>query len=105
MVGTGTAPVRLELVSGTNPSAGFFAVQVGAFLKQENAERLKEQLSATHPPVTLAEYDSPNGLYYRVRVGQLTSEAAAQQLADQLHANEGFTTFVVRLDDPQPAEK
>lgn len=105
MVGTGTAPVRLELVSGTNPSAGFFAVQVGAFLKEENAERLKEQLSATHPPVTLAEYDSPNGLFYRVRVGRLGSEAAAQQLADQLHAEEGFTTFVVRLDDSPPGQK
>lgn len=105
MVGTGTAPVRLELVSGTNPSAGFFGVQVGAFLKAENAERLKEQLSATHPPVTLAEYDSPNGLFYRVRVGRLGSEAAAQQLADQLHTNEGFTTFVVRLDDPPPGQK
>lgn len=105
MVGTGTAPVRLELVSGPNPSAGFFAVQVGAFLKQENADMLKDQLSATHPPVTLAEYDSPNGFFYRVRVGRLASEAAAQQLADQLHANEGFTTFVVRLDDPQPVGK
>ena len=105
MVGTGTAPVRLELVSGPNPSAGFFGVQVGAFLKQENADRLKEQLSATHPPVTLAEYDSPNGLFYRVRVGRLASEAAAQQLAGELHANEGFTTFVVRLDDPPPGQK
>jgi rare lipoprotein A len=105
MVGTGTAPVRLELVSGTNPSAGFFGVQVGAFLQQENAERLKEQLSATHPPVTLAEYDSPNGLFYRVRVGRLGSEAAAQKLADELHANEGLTTFVVRLDDPPTGQK
>ncbi|MGH9724966.1 MAG: SPOR domain-containing protein, partial [Candidatus Acidiferrales bacterium] len=65
----------------------------------------KQQLSAAHPPVTLAEYDSPNGLFYRVRVGRLGSEAAAQQLADQLHATEGFTTFVVRLDDPPTGQK
>src|ERR1700675_1626826 len=40
MVGTGTANVRLEILSGPNPNVGYFAVQVGAFKVQENAERL-----------------------------------------------------------------
>jgi peptidoglycan lytic transglycosylase len=99
MVGTGTAEVRLDVVSGPNPSVGFFGVQVGAFLHQENAERLKAQLEAKHPPVTIAKVDAANGTFYRVRVGRLGSLAAAQQLADQLHATEQFATFVVRLDE------
>ena len=99
MVGTGTANVRLEILSGPNPNVGFFAVQIGAFKVRENAERLKAQMEEAYPPVTVATYDSPNGTFYRVRVGRLPSEAAAQNLADKLHDAEQMTTFVVRLDD------
>jgi rare lipoprotein A len=99
MVGTGTAPVRLELVSGANPYTGAFAVQVGAFQVQQNAERLRARLSSRYSSVTIQEYDSPNGLLFRVRVGRLPSEEAAQQLAGQLRSNEQLDTFVVRLDE------
>jgi rare lipoprotein A len=99
MIGTGTAQVRLELVSGSNPTEGFFGVQVGAFLVQKNAEKFRAQLGAKYPSVSMVTYDSPNGLYYRVRVGRVSTESAAQQLAAQLHANEQLTTFVVRLDN------
>jgi len=99
MVGPGTATVRLEVLSGPSPSVGFFGVQVGAFLRQENAERLKAQLEANYSPVSVVTYDSPNGLFYRVRVGRFDTEDAAKQLASQLHDNAQFTTFVVRLDE------
>jgi rare lipoprotein A len=99
MVGPGTAPVRLEMLSGPNPQSGFFGVQVGAFQSQDNAERFRAQLAARYPNVSIAVYDSPNGLFYRVRVGRLPTEAVAQQLASQLHASEQLTTFVVRLDE------
>jgi rare lipoprotein A len=99
MVGTGTAPVRLEIIGGPNPQAGFFGVQVGAFQSQDNAGRFRTQLAARYSDVSIATYDSPTGLFYRVRVGRLPSEAAAQQLAGQLRSAEQLTTFVVRLDD------
>jgi rare lipoprotein A len=99
MIGTGTSPVRLELISGLSPVAGFFAVQVGAFQVQENAERLRARLSASYSPVTIQLYDAPTGVFYRVRVGRLPSEDAANQLAEQLRANEQLLTFVVRLDE------
>jgi rare lipoprotein A len=99
MVGTGTANVRLEILSGPNPNVGFFGVQIGAFKVRENAERLKAQMEQSYPPVSIATYDSPNGTFYRVRIGRLPSEDAAQKLADQLHNAEQLTTFVVRLDD------
>ncbi len=99
MVGPGTAQVRLEIIAGPNPTVGFFGVQVGAFLQQENAERLKTQLQVTYSPVSIVTYDSPNGLFYRVRVGRFATQDAARQLAGQLHANDQFTTFVVRLDE------
>jgi peptidoglycan lytic transglycosylase len=99
MVGAGTAPVRLEIISGPNPHVGFFGVQVGAFLVQENAERLKAQLAAQYSPVNIVVLDTPNGLFYRVRVGRAPNEDAARQLADRLRAQEQLTTFVVRLDE------
>jgi peptidoglycan lytic transglycosylase len=99
MVGPGTAPVRLEVVSGPNPTQGFFGVQVGAFANEDNANRLRDRLAMRYSSVSIAIYDSPNGIFYRVRVGRLPTEAAARQLADQLRTDEQFTTFVVRLDN------
>jgi len=99
MVGPGTAAVRLEMVSGPNPREGFFGVQVGAFLVQENADRLRARLAERYSNATTVPYNSPNGFFYRVRVGRVPSEAAARALAEQLRSTDQFVTFVVRLDD------
>ncbi len=99
MIGTGTAPVRLDVLAGPNPNVGFFGVQVGAFAVEANAERLRDRLSARYSPVTIKPYDSPSGTYFRVRVGRVPSEGAAQQLAEQVGEQEQLAAFVVRLDD------
>jgi len=102
MIGPGTAPVRLEVISGPDPRVGFFGVQVGAFLVQDNAEHLKAQLGTRYDPVSVVPFATSNGRFYRVRVGRVPSEAAAQMLADQLRAdsdNAQRVTFVVRLDE------
>jgi rare lipoprotein A len=99
MIGSGTAPVRLEILSGPSLAIGYFGVQVGAFLSPDNADRLKAQLQARYSPVSVVKFDSPNGLFYRVRVGRFPNEEAARQLAERLHSEDQFTTFVVRLDE------
>jgi len=99
MVGPGTAQVRLEMTSGPNPSVGFFGVQVGAFLVQENAGNLRDRLAANFSPVNVVPYDSPNGIFYRVRVGRARTEQEAGQIADQLRQSGQANTFVVRLDN------
>lgn len=99
MIGTGTAQVRLEVISGPNPQTGFFGVQVGAFLIQANADKFREQLAARYSSVSVVPYDSPSGMYYRVRVGRLPTQDAAGQLAAQLQTDNQLTTFVVRLDN------
>ena len=103
MIGPGTAHVRIELVSGPNPDAGEFTVQVGAFSDRANAERVRDRLMARHPPVVVQEYDTSKGRFYRVRVGRESSLEAAQKLAVQLKASDGFQTFVIRLDPPPNA--
>jgi rare lipoprotein A len=100
MIGTGTAPVRIELLSGPNPAVGEFTVQIGAFTDRSNAERLRDSLLARYQPIFIQDYDAPAGHFYRVRVGRVASPDAAQQLAVQLKNSGGFQTFVMRLDPP-----
>ena len=100
MIGTGTALVRIELLSGPNPAVGDFTVQIGAFADRGNAERLRDRLLAHYQPIFIQDYDAPTGHFYRVRVGRVPSPDAAQQLAEQLKNSDGFQTFAIRLDQP-----
>jgi rare lipoprotein A len=103
-IGPGVVPVRVEVLTpGVDPTGGFFTVQVGAFRDQANAQRLRDRLNLSYSPIFIQQYDSPDGLYYRVRVGKITGEDAARQLGEQLRGREGFTPFVVRLDEGAPA--
>jgi cell division protein FtsN len=99
MWGPGTANVRLEILSGPNPTKGFFGVQVGAFKVQENAERFRAEMDAAYPPATIQTYEAADGMFYRVRVGKLSSEDAAQKLADKLKSEGRSGAVAVRIDD------
>jgi len=101
-VGPGVVPVRVEVLGGIDPTAGFFTVQVGAFRDRANAERLRDRLYALYTPIFIQQYDSPDGIFYRVRVGRIAGEDAARQFGEQLHDREGFTPFVTRLDEGTP---
>jgi rare lipoprotein A len=100
MIGTGTAPVRIELLSGPSPAGAEFTVQVGAFSDRANAERLRDRLLSLYQPIFIQDFETPAGHFYRVRVGEVPSPEAAQELAAQLRNSDGFQTFVVRLDSP-----
>jgi peptidoglycan lytic transglycosylase len=102
-VGAGVVPVRVEVLGGVDPTAGFFTVQVGAFRERANAERLRDRLSASYSPIFIQQYDSPDGVFYRVRVGKISGEDAAHQFGEQLRGREGFTPLVTRLDEGTPA--
>jgi rare lipoprotein A len=95
------AQVRLEIL-GLGESglvAGVFAVQVGAFRDQSNAERLKERIESRFGPVIIQDFDRGDGVFYRVRVGRESTEDAARSLAQRLRrANLATETFVVRLN-------
>jgi len=100
----GIAQVRLEILDLEQAAAvpGIFAVQVGAFRNQSNAERLKARIESQYPqfgPVTIQNFDRGDGLFYRVRVGRESSEDAARSLAESLRqANLATETFVVRVN-------
>jgi rare lipoprotein A len=102
-IGPGVVPVRLEVLGNVDVTAGFFTVQVGAFKDPANADRLRDRLSLSYSPVFIQQYDSPDGTFYRVRVGKISGEQAAQDFGEKLRNSEGFTPFVVRLDENVPS--
>ena len=98
-IGPGVVPVRLEVISGSDPFGGFFTVQVGAFKERNNAERLRARLNELYPPSTIQQVALDDGTFYRVRAGKISGEQAAQKFADDLKSREGFRTMVIRLDE------
>jgi rare lipoprotein A len=101
MIGTGTAPVRIQLIASPGTAGGEYTVQVGAFADPDKANRLRDRLLPKYQPVHIQEFDAPEGHFYRVRVGSFPSPDAAQQVASQLRRSDGFQTFVLRLDLPE----
>jgi len=98
MVRAGIVKVRVQVVSGPAAAGGRFAVQVGAYLNRENAERMRRRLQAQYRRCRLVKRDGPTVLW-RVLIGEETSEEQAMVLAAQLRPDFG-TVFVVRLDEP-----
>jgi rare lipoprotein A len=98
-VGPGVVPVRLDILSAIDPTAGYFTVQIGAFRERANADRLRTRLSASYSPIQIVEFPTDSGALYRVRVGKVSGEQAAQQLGEQLRDKEGVKPIIFRLDD------
>ena len=103
-IGPGVVPVRIEVLSGPDPAAGFFTVQVGAFKEKGNADRLKERLSLSYSPIYIQQVALEEGNFYRVRVGRVSGEQEAQRLGDELRLKEGFKPMVLRIDEPMSGE-
>lgn len=101
MIGTGTAPVRLEIVKPgegmgvreSTFSAGMYYLQLGFFSVKENADHLRQQLSGMFKN-TLVDTDVIGGkTYYRVFVGPFGDEIATYIEADKLK-NMGYVVIV-----------
>jgi rare lipoprotein A len=100
MLGTGIAPVRIELVTAAPTFVANYSVQIAAFMESDKAEELRAMLAPRYP-VYVQEFDSDAGHFYRVRVGRLATQQEAQKLAAQLGREGIYQTFVVRLDSLQ----
>lgn len=85
MIGTGTAPVKLEILTNISPkkSSQKFSVQVGSFVRERNAEALKNELQRHFKNVYITRFKTANQVYYRVRIkakGQDSARAVARRL-------------------------
>jgi len=93
----GVAWVRLEAWPRLKDlSSRRYTVQVGAFLQEENARRLRTRMEA-YGPSTIQIYRTNRGTFYRVRVGQFQEEEQANALSRKLR-REGLVPLVVCAD-------
>jgi rare lipoprotein A len=105
IIGPGVARVRLDILSTPPAEAAgnWYAVQAGAFLDQDRAERLRGSLEREYGPARMVlRPGSPS--FWRVVVGREPSEQAAAVLAAKVRELAG-TAFVVRLDPPPKARR
>lgn len=86
----GTASVRLEAidvpgVSDLRPDAVGIYLQIGAFVRQQSAQTVRDRAAVVlDAPVTLERAENGGTSVYRVRVGPLQSEQAREQVKRQL---------------------
>jgi rare lipoprotein A len=95
----GIANVRLQVLS-TPPTraADLFAVQIGAFPKRPDAERLLQDMQKRYGAARLVFREGDQT--WRVLVGLEPTMESAQSLAQQLE-KESSPAFVVRVDSEQ----
>jgi rare lipoprotein A len=100
MIGPGTARVRVEVIRVPDvvESVGF-AVQVGAFRDEKNAERFREQMETRYGWARLLRRPG-NSELWRVLVGSEPTVDQANKLAERIRQDSGENraAFVVRLD-------
>jgi rare lipoprotein A len=112
MVGPGTAKVKYTVIAPPaggadaspppppQPAAGQFAVQVGAFADQRNAERLRSSMERRYGSARIVMRDG-EPVTWRVLVGREASEEDAETLAGRIRTDpdaQSAGAFVVRLD-------
>ena len=94
LIGPGTAPVRLEILSGPPAAAGpAYAVQVGSFLCKESARELETRLKDEFGPASIEICSLEGRTFFRVRLRAADRNASAL-LARRL-AEAGFSALVV----------
>jgi rare lipoprotein A len=91
MIGSGTVPVRIEVIDGPVKIEKIrdrldYTLQIGSFADMENAARLKDQLGkgfAQPSEVTIVPFRRNESTYYRVQAGIFSSRSDAETQAKQ----------------------
>jgi len=97
MVGSGTAPVRLDILgvalSAASRTLPRYSVQVGAFVYEDNARELERRLRAKYVDVVLSPYASAARTYYRVRV--IAKDRDASLRLAQVLSEDGYKVILL----------
>jgi hypothetical protein len=86
------------IAAPANPEPALFAVQVGAYREQANAERMEQSMLAAYGAGKAVERPG-NPSVWRVLAGRESSAEAAELLARRIREEQHVPeAFVVRLD-------
>ncbi|MBK8284001.1 MAG: SPOR domain-containing protein [Ahniella sp.] len=91
--GGATEPAEAPIAA---PVGSGFAVQVGAFKDEAEANKLREQLRGARFAAYVERLNTEQGLLYRVRVGPESERGNADKLRDAIKARFNLTGNVVR---------
>jgi DedD protein len=78
-----------------DPELAVWAVQVGAFGREENAMALREQLRAAGLPAYVDRVPGNEGVLHRVRLGPVANRAEAETLAERAQEQSGLDGIIV----------
>jgi rare lipoprotein A len=98
----GTAKVRVEAYAppvraGVDP-AGKWCVQIGAFLDEDDAIQLKNDLLRRYATARVIEFAGPTGHWVRIDP-KIDTRAAVNRIADSIHIPDpGTQPYIVRLN-------
>lgn len=87
MIDTGTAPVRIEMVTPGPSREKRYTLQLGSFTQEENAQRSKRRarrMGLSHVQIHKAQLNGRR--YYRVQAGQFTSRSEAKVALNQVRS-------------------
>ncbi len=91
----GSASTPAEVATAAPVGSGF-AVQVGAFKDEAEANKLREQLRGARFAAYVERLNTEQGLLYRVRVGPESERGNADKLRDAIKARFNLSGNVVR---------
>jgi rare lipoprotein A len=96
LIDNGTARVRVESIDDGNGAPGTvaYAVQAGAFLDGDKANRLTADLASRFAKVYLSQFRTAESLYYRVRIGPFERRDDAMLSAREV-ASSGLPAVIV----------
>jgi DedD protein len=77
-------PSQQQPAAAETSSTGMWAVQLGSFGNQQNAERLAAELRKQGQAAFLSQVMTPDGQRHRVRIGPQGDRAAAEAVAAEL---------------------
>lgn len=95
----GVARVRVEAFASANPeAAGRWCVQVGAFSREKDAVKLKDQLSRRYTSAKVIEFAGPTGHWVRINP-LMPDRAHANQVAESIRTPDpAALPYVVRTN-------
>lgn len=95
MIDTGTAPVKLDILTDISPkrSSQKFSVQVGSFVQEDNAKTLRNELKRNFQNVYITPFKTVNQIYYRVRI-KAKDQDMARAVAKRL-IGAGYSAIVL----------
>lgn len=93
MVGPGTAPVRLDILSGDiRPGGPGYLIQLGSFTDEDNARDLKARVGNRYGAAFISEINLKGRTFFRVRISS-GDRNGTEALAARLSAD-GFPVLI-----------